>query len=429
MADVKILFAAAEAAPIAKAGGMADVEEVRACWMTQYAYLGMTEPELRAAAQEMLAGGLNTVYFNVYGGGGQTFWPSKAFVAAGGTSAITTFDQTRYLVRIFREEGLTVGAWFEYGLALSSVSHPIAVLHPDWLARDSGGDPVTGENGGFVFLSPGHPEVKQLMVDMSRELAESYAFDDIQLDRFRWGRKSSGREYGYEAVTANLYQSQFGSAPPSNRNNSQWVAFREGLVNDVVEACYDAIKAANPNIVVSSAPTGSYGITQHMQRWSAWVSGGYMDLVMPQMYLTSLSSFISEFNTQRAQAGVHVDKLGVGYRAQDSNDWGSVRSQLDHARSQGIPHAALWVYHFYTSVPAIRDELDNLPLPGRPWEQTAVNPFVSDCNELFFIDDADGEYEEAGAGWIDSAQGDYFAFGSRVAPGGAGLNASFRGAV
>lgn len=412
----------------------AQASEVRACWLTQYTYLSQNEAQLRATAQNIRAGGMNTVYFDVYAGGGVTYWPSKAFAAAGGSWASPSFDWTRHLIRIFHEEGLQVGAWFEYGLALSSLSHPVAAAHPDWLARDALGSAVTGENGGFVFLSPGNPNAVATLVAMVRELAENYDFDDIQLDRIRWGRKTSGREYGYEASTGALYQSQYGVPPPANINDANWVAFRESLVDQVMQQCYQAIKAANPTIVVSSAPTGSYGWTQHMQRWNHWTAGGYIDLVMPQMYMTSLGAFQSEFNAQKNAAGSHLAKLGVGYRAQDAADWTLVRDQLNYARGQGVSHGALWVYHFYTSVPAIQDEIDHLPQPGQPWNASAVNPFVSDESITLVIDEDDttstyGAYVEPAGAWIDSAQPDYFGFSSRVAPGTSAASAEFHAAI
>lgn len=416
----------ADAVRFRRVGGDSQGEpEVRACWLTQYWYLGKSEAQLRAAAQNIRAGGMNTVYLAMYTGG-TVYWPSRAYKAAGGTWGSSATDYAAYLVPIFKSEGLNVGAWFEYGLALGGATHPIAVAHPDWLARDINNDPVTGENGGFVFMSPGHPAARQLMADMARELAENYNFDDIQLDRFRWGRKTTGREYGYEQVTRDLYLQTYGVQPPSNVNDATWVAFRESLVNQAMQGAYAAIKVVNPRIVVSSSPVGSYGITQHMQRWSSWVNGGYMDLVMPQMYMTTYSSFVTEFNTQRAQAPAHLDKLGVGYRAQETDDWPLVAQQLNYARGQGVAHGCLWVYHNYTTQVAIQDEINNLPLPGQPWAAPAYNPFVSDRMLQLVVDnrDASPRYVETGS-WSNSTATDFFRFDSRVIAGGTTASATF----
>lgn len=404
--------------------------ELRACWLTHYAYVGRSDAQLRAIAQDIRAGHMNTVYIAMYSGA-SVYWPSRAYKAAGGYWASSTIDYAAYLTRLFHEEGLKVGAWFEYGMALGPATHPIAVAHPDWLARDRFGDSVTGENGGFVFLSPGHPDAVNMVVQMACELAADYDFDDIQLDRIRWGRKTDGREYGYEDCTADLYRAAYGVSPPTNKNSTQWVAFREGLVNEVVQQSYEGIKAVNPLMVVSSAPTGSYGITQHMQRWSTWVAGGYMDLVMPQMYKTSYDAFVTEFNTQVAQVPGHVDKLGVGYRASEDDDWALVAGQMNYARSHGVPHGCLWVYHQYTDQIAIRDEIDHLPMPGQPWEAWAHNPYVSDRHLQVVVDNRDGSgaYEETGT-WFDSAQPDFFRFDSRVAEGGGtAKTAAFSAAV
>jgi len=410
-------------------GSAASEEELRACWLTQYQYLGKSEAQLRAIAQNMRAGNINMVYIAMYAGQ-QVYWPSKAYQAAGGSWGSSSVDYADYLTRIFHEEGLKVGAWFEYGMALGFSGQAIAVANPDWLARDKDGSAITGENGGFVFLSPGHPDAMNMLVEMCRELAANYDFDDIQVDRFRWGRKTSGREYGYEDATANLYQAQFGSQPPNNINNNNWVNFRIGLVNDAVQACYDAIKDENPNITVSSAPVGSYGFTQHMQIWPDWVEGGYMDLVMPQMYMTSLSAFQNELNIQRSQVPAFNDRVAVGYRANEDNGWTLVRDQMNYARSQGHPHGCLWVYHQYTAQIAIQDELDNLPTVGQPWEALASNPFVSECMEQIVVDNRDGapRYVESG-NWISSAQPDFFRFDSRVAEGGANATVTFGAAI
>jgi uncharacterized lipoprotein YddW (UPF0748 family) len=401
------------------------VPELRACWLTQYTYLNRSDAQLRDIARNIKAGGMNTVYVALYAGQ-QVYWPSKAYQAAGGNWGSANIDYAERLTRIFHEEGLKVGAWFEYGLAVGYQWHPIAVNHPDWLARDRFGNAVTGENGGFVFLSPGHPAATQLMADMVTELAENYNFDDIQIDRFRWGRTTAGREFGYEQVTRDAYFAKYGLQPPDDINHPTWVRFREELVNDVVRRCYEAIKAANPEITVSSAPTGSYGITQHMQRWSDWLTGGYMDLVMPQMYMTSFNAFSNEFFAQLAQAPDHWDQVAVGYRASEHNDWQLVAQQMDLARQLDIPHGCLWVYHQYSSQIAIQDEIDNLPQPGQPYAQPAYNPFVSDRMLQLVIDNADAgpHYLESGS-WTTTTTPGFFRFTARQTTSAAPAGATF----
>lgn len=349
--------------------------ELRGCWFTHYYYQKKSDEELRAAARDMKRNGINMVYIAMYAGQ-KTFWPSTAYQAAGGESDET--DWAKKLIPIFREQGLGVGGWFEYGLAIGLADHPIAKAHPEWLQRTDEGDAVSNENNGFVFLSPAAEEAVKMIEDMCAELAARYDFDDIQIDRFRWTRKTSlGREFGYEKPTADLYRQQFGANPPRDTNDPQWVDFREALVNRVVERCYRRIKSINPRIVVSSAPVGFYGVRQHMQRWRSWFEGGYMDLIMPQIYVMSIEAFEGELEKHRTFAGEYRHKLACGLRAMEKEDASRVESQIRHARGRGVFGSSLWVYHEYEAgLPAIRDELDLFSQPGHVWEKPAVNPYV-----------------------------------------------------
>lgn len=357
------------------ASGYDEEHELRGCWFTHYYYEKKTDEELRSAAKDMKRHGINMVYVAMYAGQ-KTWWPSKAFQAAGGESA--EVDWAKKLIPLFREQGLGVGAWFEYGLAVGFSDHPIAKAHPEWLQRTAQGDAVSNENNGFVFLSPACEEAVQMIEAMCAELALGYDFDDIQIDRFRWTRKTGlGREFGYEKPTADLYRGQFGVNPPADPNDPQWVDFREGLVNRVVERCYRRIKSINPRIIVSSAPVGFYGVKQHMQRWRSWLEGGYMDLIMPQIYVMSLEAFEGELEKHRTFAGEYRHKLACGLRAMEKEDAGIVESQIRYARSRGVYGSCLWVYHEYEEgLPAIRDELDLFPQAGHVWEKPAVNPYV-----------------------------------------------------
>jgi uncharacterized lipoprotein YddW (UPF0748 family) len=356
--------------------GYDEEHELRGCWFTHYYYQKKTDEELRFAAKDMKRNGINMVYVAMYAGQ-KTFWPSAAFQAAGGES--DEVDWGKKLIPIFREQGLGVGAWFEYGLAVGLSDHPIAKTHPDWLQRTAEGDAVSNENNGFVFLSPACEEAVKMIEDMCAELAAGYDFDDIQIDRFRWTRKTSlGREFGYEKPTAALYRKQFGVNPPGDPNDPQWVDFREGLVNEVVKRCYRRIKSINPHIVVSSAPVGFYGIKQHMQRWRSWLEGGYMDLIMPQIYVMSQEAFEGELEKHRTFAGEYRHKLACGLRAMEKEDASLVESQIRYARSRGVFGSSLWVYHEYEAgLPAIRDELDLFSQAGHVWEKPAVNPYVA----------------------------------------------------
>ncbi len=384
---ISLIFLTAFLLSAGLAIGSDPAHELRACWLTNYYYESKTEAELKAAARDMKEHGINTVYVAVYASM-KPLWPSDACKAAGG--APSQKDWPAILIPIFKSQGLCVGAWFEYGMMVGYADHAIAKAHPDWLQVQENGDPKSEENRsattkeGMVFLSPGSEPAMKLLEDMVAELASRYDFDDIQLDRFRWTRASQdGREFGYEKATAEKYKARTGKNPPSDKNAVDWVAFREELVNQAVRRCYQRIKSIKPAVVVSTAPVGSYGVRQHMQRWQTWLEQGYMDLVIPQIYITpgemaaSPLVFQMELEKHLRMAGTHRDQLAVGLRAMEADDAPSVENQIRHARSRGVYGACLWVYHIYRdNTVAIRDELDLLSKPGHVWEQPARNPYV-----------------------------------------------------
>ncbi len=167
--------------------------------------------------------------------------------------------------------------------------------------------------------------------------------------------------------------------------------YREELVNQAVERCYRRIKAIRPEVVVSVAPVGYYGVAQSMQRWGPWLEGGYIDLVIPQIYITpadleaDAGVFAKELGKHLRLAGAHRSQVACGLRAMEANDAASVERQIRQARERGVFGACLWVYHEYKEkLPAIRDELDLFTQPGHVWEKPARNPYVFE-EDYFYL--------------------------------------------
>lgn len=91
--------------------------------------ISSVKQRMKDLARKLIRLNFNTVYLSVYGDG-KLFWPSTAMQKAGGlTTQMNWANEAR---QIFRDEGLWVAAWFEYGLAVGAGSHPLALAHPDW---------------------------------------------------------------------------------------------------------------------------------------------------------------------------------------------------------------------------------------------------------------------------------------------------------
>ncbi|NRA65862.1 MAG: family 10 glycosylhydrolase [Pseudobacteriovorax sp.] len=374
----------------------ADIDEgshIRATWIPHHYY---SDPRFDPdkALEEIKRARFNTIYISVYNQG-EARWNSSAFKRAGGVAATdkTLFD----FVEKLKAAGVRVAAWFEYGLALYPSNHPIAVNHPDWLQRDMAGE-IQG-NETQVFMSPSHPKVVELLSDMVAEITKLGIFDEIQLDRFRYTRMTSeGREFGYEAVTADLYQKRFKQSPPTDKNEAGWVQFREERVNDLVKSCYKAIKNTDEAMLVSIAPVGHYGIRQHMQRWSAWLKEGAIDYVAIQVYNMDIDAFKSHLDRQitelesigRLGDSVSKNRIVIGLRAHETTDAQQTIESIEYLRSKGFFHTSLWAFHhFNRNDLGIADDLELLLKPKthstwnrfryfEGWQGKPKHPFIRD---------------------------------------------------
>lgn len=355
-----------------------DGRHIRATWVTHHVFEAKGfDPN--ATAKNLAAAGFNTIYVAVYASG-KPKWASAAYKAAGGVAERS--EPLFAFVEALRQEKLHVAAWFEYGLALYPLNHPIALAHPSWLQQTVGG--ATQGNEPQRFLSPSHPEVHSLMAAMVTELAEFELFNEIQLDRLRYTRNSSeGREFGYEAVALQKFKNQTNTTLTPTKDDAAWVRFREKEVNAIVKTCYDAIKKVSPHILVSIAPVGHYGIRQHLQRWTDWIIEESIDSITIQVYNTDINAFkghldrqINELNA--AQSVSFKSRLVIGLRAHDSDDATQTQASLEYMSTHGLHNVSLWAYHQFNPPSfGIDDDLFVLKAQTKKsWNTVPAHPFI-----------------------------------------------------
>lgn len=340
---------------------------INGIWFTYQTLQKKTASGLQQAAKEFKDAGINTVYLPVYTRA-QAIYPSKAYAAAGGKTQ--TGEMLRTAVTIFKQYGIRSGAWFEYGLMVGPENHPIAQKHPDWLARTKTGQAKGHENGGFVFFSPAHPEVKKLINDMMEELARSdIGFDEIQMDRFRYTGLSAtgpGKNFGYEKVSLQ----KFGRTPTGDLD-AAFIQFRKDQVSQIVLSNYQRINAINPKIFVSIAPVSLSGTNRYLQDWFTWMDKKYVDLVITQVYAKSLAEFQSgfqEYLTLAKRSPAVFSRFGIGYRCNEATDGQIVIDSIKYAKAAGVNHGVLWAYDKGFEI-VIEDNLTELKSLQSPWNK------------------------------------------------------------
>lgn len=180
-------------------------------------------------------------------------------------------------------------AWWDGNSLPGYPKGPLLARHPDWSARKRDGSEgfESGHVGVFYWMSHNHPAVQHFMVKLHQEVAQNYDIDGIELDRIRYPQL----DCGYDSASVARYQGQFGTPPPQNTSDPQWMRWRADQLIAFHRVVYDSIKAANPNVTVSNAPShyssgSNYPAYENfLQDWRAWLNTRMLDNAQIQMYV------------------------------------------------------------------------------------------------------------------------------------------------
>ncbi|MCK6603975.1 MAG: family 10 glycosylhydrolase [Ignavibacteriaceae bacterium] len=273
-------------------------QEFRGTWIARNSL--STKETLQKAIDSLASANFNTVFINVWSRG-YPLWKSSVFHSHTGVYIDPLYEGRDILAETIAEahkHGMSVEAWFEYGFVGGWTGNipagqkgPIFNAHPDWVARTQTGVEKDGSN--FYWMVHTRHDVQQFLIDMCEEIAQNYDVDGIELDRIRY----SSLEYGYDNYTDSLYRAENnGNPPPTVTSDTSWIRWRANKLNDFMQAAYNAIKAINPKVNVSNAPSlySSSSYTAYVtfcQDWVTWVNTGLVDNVQVQSYVGSVGSF------------------------------------------------------------------------------------------------------------------------------------------
>lgn len=273
-------------------------QELRGTWIARNS---LSSKESLAQAMDSLANNnFNVVYVNAWSRG-YPLWQSETFFHETGVKIDPDYPNRDILAEAVAEGhrlGLHVEAWFEYGFVGGwtgnqppGVKGPIFQNHPDWVAKKKDGTELDGSN--FYWMIHAHKNVQDFLIELATEVTRKYDLDGIELDRIRY----SSLEYGYDNYTDSLYRTEHnGNPPPVNSQDTSWLRWRADKLNDFAKRIRDSIKAVNPNMNVSNAPSlyGSNSYTAYQsyaQDWVSWVNNNFVDNVQVQSYVNSSSTF------------------------------------------------------------------------------------------------------------------------------------------
>lgn len=274
------------------------------------------------------AAGANGVIAQVVGRA-EAYYTSDILPAAPQIEA--GFDPLEYLVARAGPMGIEVHAWINAFLVWSAPYPPssqdhVLNSHPEWFLADLQGKSTINYSRGEcdaaglvgATLSPAVPEVKELLADISVEIATNYRVSGIHLDYIRYPNNS----FGFENISRSRFFLEYCLDPVDLFNwtystadqefqtqfDALWEQWKRDQVTSTVLTVRTELRRKAPDIVLSCAVMADpfSARSTFSCDWPAWTDMGAVDFVCPMAYTT---------NPQRAQelTTIEISESGPEY--------------------------------------------------------------------------------------------------------------------
>jgi uncharacterized lipoprotein YddW (UPF0748 family) len=132
-----------------------------------------------------------------------------------------------------------------------------------------------------------------------------------------------------------------------DRFPSEWKAFRRDRLTALVAGVRQAVRAARPNALVTSAvaPDPQDAFDERLQDWRGWLANKLVDAVAPMAYTQEPSRFAEQIAAARAVAGGNAVWAGIGaYRLSPAQTIENIQA----ARRLGAAGIVLFSYDSLT---------------------------------------------------------------------------------
>lgn len=246
------------------------------------------QQELDAIVNQAASVKMNTIFFQVRPASDALYrsdiFPVSRYLAEseGGAMAL---DALEYLIGKAHAKGIKVHAWIN-PFRVRSASESDALLSKNNPAKKNPDMTFTVE--GAVYYNPALKGVHDMIVDGVREILERYDVDGILFDDYFYPeniKNEDAKEYA-------AYQKAGGSLSLGD--------FRRENVNLLIKSVYRTVKEEKPGCLFGVAPRGVWRNADDDPSGSdtrggaaydaifcdalAWVKGGYLDYLSPQIY-------------------------------------------------------------------------------------------------------------------------------------------------
>jgi uncharacterized lipoprotein YddW (UPF0748 family) len=359
--------------------------EVRALWVTRSSLT--TPAAIATLVTTARAQGFNTLLVQVRGRGDAYFASTLEPRAADLTRQPADFDPLAAVLAEARPHGIRVHAWISLNLVSSAAELPaspdhLVYRHPEWLmvpraiaqdvARLDPNNPgyvgkiarwtrAESESVEGLYATPIQPDAAAYAARIVGDLARRYDLDGVHLDYARY----PSRQFDYSRFSIAEFRADIRPrlaiqarrdldeqettdlfAYP-DRFPAEWTAFRRARMTALVTAVRQAVTAARPGVMVTSAvfPDAQEAFDERLQDWRGWLGAHLVDAVAPMAYTQEPARFAEQIAAARDVAGGGAVWAGIGaYRLLPSQTVENIQA----ARKLGTAGFVLFSYDSLT---------------------------------------------------------------------------------
>ena len=264
------------------------------------------------------------------------YFPSSIYVNEDFNSEFK-YDPFEIIVSLSKEIGLSVHAWINPMRGMKTkelVEVPDSFPIKKWYNDPEKNGNYIVEVDGRYYLNPAYKEVRELVANGAKEVAELYDIDGVHID-----------DYFYPIKDAYFDDEAF-SQYKSEGGKKTLAKFRNEMLDLLVSGIYNAVKSVGKNQLFGISPAGNIDNTYNdlytdVYKWCS--EEGYIDYICPQIYFGlehQTHDFIKVYNiwsdiikneNVQIYAGLTLGKAKSGvdnYAGSGKNEWADNKDVL-----------------------------------------------------------------------------------------------------
>lgn len=332
-------------------------QSIKGVWVTNVASDALSShAKIKETVEVCKKAGITDIYMVVWNKS-RTLYKSaimKEFLGKEIDEVYGDRDPLQEMIDEGHKAGIRVHAWFEYGFAASygDSGGEIIAKKPEWKAINNEGKLVN--KNGFDWMNTMNPEVQDFIKSLVLEVVKNYKVDGIQGDDRLPAMPSTG---GYDSYTVEMYKKEHnGQTPPTDYMDANWLTWRANKLTDFLGQLYKEVKAVNPDVVVSMAPSiHPWAKEEYLQDWPTWLEKGFCDNVIPQIYRYDIEKYTATLKAQVEFLPADAkDKFfaGVLLQVNEKNPTPEfLDAMIDANRAAGVNGEVFFFYEGLTKFP------------------------------------------------------------------------------